>query len=92
MTYLLAFLALHPLLAVLFVLWARTRSKAIALPALVIDVALNFTTVAAIWGWPKRGEWTISKRIKRQRWDSGWRGVLAWRLAEWLNKHDPGHV
>ena len=92
MTYLVAFLLLHPLLAVLFVLWARTRSKWIAAPALVVNVLLNYTTASAIWGWPHRGEWTISKRLKRQRFDGGWRGALACKVADWLNKHDPGHV
>lgn len=88
----LTFIALHPLLAVLYVLWARTRSKWIALPALLIDVFLNYTTASAVWGLPQRGEWTISKRLKRQRFDAGRRGVWAWQLAEWLNKHDPGHI
>jgi hypothetical protein len=92
MTYLLTFIALHPLLAVMYVLWARTRSNWIAAPALVIDVLLNFTTASILWGWPKRGEWTISKRLKRQRGDTGRRGWLVHTLAEWLNRHDPGHV
>lgn len=92
MTCALAFLLLHPLLAVLFVAWARTRLKWIAAIALPIDVLLNYTTASAIWGWPKRGEWTISKRLKRQRGETGRRAMWAWRLAEWLNRHDPGHV
>ena len=92
MTYLFIFIALHPLLAVMYVLWARTRSKWIAAPALVIDVLLNFTTASVIWGWPERGELTISKRLKRQRGDAGMRGLMAHTLAEWLNRHDPGHV
>lgn len=91
--WLLASFVLSPLvLAALFVLWARTRSKLIAAPALLIDVLLNYTTASVIWGWPHRGEWTISKRLKRQRFDAGRRGVLAWQLAEWLNRHDPGHI
>ena len=92
MIYLLIFIALHPLLAVLFFLWARTGSKAIALPALVVDVLLNFTTASVIWGRPERGEWTISKRLKRQRSDTGRLGVQAWRLAELLNSIKPGHI
>lgn len=92
MTYILSFLALHPLLAVLYVIWTRTRSKVVALFALVIDVLLNYTTASAIWGWPQRGEWTISKRLKRARAGTGLRGLWAHQLAEWLNRHDPGHV
>lgn len=87
MTYLAAFLLLHPLLAVLYVAWARTRSKWIAAPALVIDVLLNYTTAWALWGKPR--EWTISQRLKRpQKRNQG----LADKLKAWLNKHDPGHV
>lgn len=89
MTYLVAFFLLHPLLAVLFVAWARTRSKWIAAPALVIDVLLNFTTAWALWGKPRRGEWTISKRLKRSQIRNQ---RLALRLAAWLNTHDLGHV
>lgn len=92
MTYLLAFLLLHPLLLVLFALWARTGWKVFAAIGLPVDVLLNFTTASLIWGWPQRGEWTISKRLKRQRFEVGKRAIWAWRLAEWLNKHDPGHV
>lgn len=91
--WLLASFVLSPLvLAALFVLWARTRWKAVAVPALILDVFVNFTWAWAIWGRPQRGEWTISKRLKRQRFDAGRRGVWAWQLAEWLNRHDPGHI
>lgn len=89
MTYLVAFLLLHPLLAVLFVAWARSRSRYVAAVALVIDVILNFTTAALIWGWPYRGEWTISKRLKRPQKRNQ---RAASMLARWLNDHDPGHV
>ena len=89
MTYILAFLALHPLLAVMYVIWARTGSKVVALPALVIDVFLNYTTAWVIWGKPQKGEWTISKRLKRIQDRNGWMGLA---VARWLNRHDPGHV
>ena len=89
MIYILAFIALHPLLAVLYIIWARTGSKVVALPALVIDVALNYTTASVIWGWPHRGEWTISKRLKRDQARNFRFGVL---VADWLNRHDLGHV
>lgn len=89
MTYLVAFLLLHPLLAVLYVAWARTRSHAVGVVALVIDVLLNYTTASLVWGWPHSGEWTISKRLRRpQKRNQRAASVL----ARWLNDHDPGHV
>lgn len=89
MIYLVAFILLHPLLAVLFVAWARTRSRWIAAPAFVLDVFLNYTTASVLWGWPRRGEWTISQRLRRAQT----RNQLAARvLVRWLNRHDPGHV
>lgn len=86
---LLAFAFGHLVLTGLFVAWARTRSNWIAVPALVLDAFYNFTTAWALWGKPRRGEWTISKRLKRPQTRNQ---VLAKRLAAWLNKHDPGHV
>ena len=86
MTYLIVFLLLHPALLVLFWMWARHESKVIALPALVIDVMLNYTTASVLWGWPRRGEWTISKRLSRRasKWER--------RLADLLNRIKPGHI
>ena len=89
MIYLLAFIGLHPLLAALYIIWARTGSAVVALPALVIDVLLNYTTASLVWGLPQRGEWTISKRLKRAQARNSRFGVL---VTDWLNRHDPGHV
>lgn len=33
--------------------------------ALVLDVIVAHTTFAAIAGWPKRGEWTVSQMLER---------------------------
>lgn len=92
MAWLIAFLLLHPLLLVLFWAWARTGWRVFAAVGLPIDVLLNYTTAALIWGWPRAGEWTISKRLKRQRLDLGRRAMWAWRLAELLNTIKPGHI
>lgn len=89
MSYLLGFVALHPLMAALYVAWARTRSRWIAAPAFVLDVFLNYTTASAVWGWPRRGEWTISQRLRRAQ-PRNRRAAHA--LIAFLNKHDPGHV
>lgn len=92
MIWLLAFLALHPLLLALFCAWAWTGWRAIAALGLVVDVLLNFSTVALALGWPQSGEWTISKRLKRQRFDVGRRGYWAWWLSELINQIKPGHI
>ena len=31
----------------------------------VLDVIANYTELANVWGWPRPGEFTISKRVKR---------------------------
>jgi hypothetical protein len=35
------------------------------LPALIIDVLVNWTSLAVIFGWPRRGEWTFSTHLAR---------------------------
>lgn len=79
---------LCPVLLLLFGAWAKTGWKAIALPALVIDVWLNYTTSVLLWGFPHADEWTISKRLARQRHEYK---SAAW-LADLLNRIKPGHV
>lgn len=42
------------------------------LPALFVafvDVVANYTELANVWGWPRPGEFTISKRVKRMTSD-----------------------
>jgi len=90
--YLLAFILLHPALLLIFVAWAKTDLRLIAAVGVVLSVALNYTTASAIWGWPRKGEWTISKRLKRQQLDAGWRGRWAWQLAHFLNSIKPDHI
>lgn len=56
-----------------------------ALPALILNVVMNYTVLAVLtWDWPKKGEWTFSKRLGRLVLDTGWRGTLAWYTARYL--------
>jgi hypothetical protein len=58
--------------------------------ALVIDGLANYTELALLtWDWPLPGEWTFSTRLKRLKRSPGWRGVLAWRVAVYLNYFSP---
>ena len=58
--------------------WWRVCLAA-ALPAMVLNVLLNYTLLALLtWDWPRKGEWTFSTRLRRLVNAPGWRGVLAW--------------
>lgn len=93
MIWLLAFLLGHVVFVLAFVGWARTGWRVFALVGLPLDVLYNFTTVSVLlWSLPMDGEWTISKRLKRQRFDVGWRGARAHRFAELVNRISPGHI
>lgn len=53
---------------------------------LVIDVIANYTELTLLTlDWPKRGEWTFSKRLKRLVLDAGWRGSVARYVAKILD-------
>lgn len=90
-----------PLLWVLYVIgiqyqrggWWRVCLVA-ALPAIVLNVLMNFTVLALItWDWPRKGEWTFSNRLSRLILDTGWRGTLAWYTARYLlDRFDPDGV
>lgn len=63
------------------------------LPALVLDVLIAHTTWAMVFGWPERGEWTISHTLERivsehkhPRW------LLAAAIAQEINTVQPGHI
>ena len=92
MTYFVAFLLGHLLFVLLFWAWAKTGWRVFAAAGLPLDVLYNFTTVALFLGRPQAGEWTISKRLKRQRYDEGRRGLRAHRLAKFANRIAPGHI
>lgn len=63
------------------------------LPAGVLDVLLNYTTLALYtWDFPARGEWTFSTRVRRLQYYPGWRGAIARLLKTYLNFWQKGHV
>lgn len=61
----------------------------IAWPLMVLDVIANFTELVLLFGWPRPGEYTFSKRAARLRLLPGWRGDIAWNVARYLNYFSP---
>ena len=62
----------------------------ITIAALIIDVVLNYTTLAILtWDRPCKGEWTFSKRLKRLKTDAGWRGKAVAPIIKYLNRFAP---
>lgn len=62
----------------------------VALPTLIIDVVANYTELALLTlDFPKRGEWTFSKRLSRLQHNDGWRGEFACYIVPILDKISP---
>lgn len=55
------------------------------------DIALNYTVLALYtWDWPRKGEYTFSKRLDRLIMQDGWRGdVYRFVAVEMLDRFDP---
>ena len=62
-----------------------------AVLALLLNVALNYTVLALVtWDFPRQGEWTFSKRLERFIRGTGWRRELAALVAmALLDPFDP---
>lgn len=60
--------------------------------AMALDVIVTHTTWAVIAGWPKRGEWTVSKCLERlcYEYDNPDR-MLHIALARKINRLSPTH-
>lgn len=91
------FVLLPALMAGIFVFVMRTGNETartvVGAAGLWLDVYLNYTSFAAFTlDWPKQGEYTFSKRLKRLVLDTGWRGRFANRVKVFLNHYDPDHV
>lgn len=63
------------------------------IPAWFLDVFIAHTTWALVFGWPERGEWTISHTLERivskhehPRW------LLAAAIAQEINTVQRGHI
>jgi hypothetical protein len=57
---------------------------------LALDVILNYTELTIFTlDFPKRGEWTFSKRLARLQYNDGWRGEFARYVAGCLNAIAP---
>lgn len=63
----------------------------VTLAALVLDFALNYTSLAILtWDWPQAGERTFSKRLQRLMRGTGWRREFAaWIAMTLLDPFDP---
>lgn len=58
--------------------------------ALVLDVIVAHTTFAAIAGWPKRDEWTVSQMLERLCREFDHRDLLLFvALARHINRISP---
>lgn len=68
-------------------------SKPLLLVAFLADVLANYGGLALLfYDFPKRGEWTFSKRLPRLCNLPGWRGRFARRCKIYINKRVPGHI
>ncbi|CAB4134828.1 hypothetical protein UFOVP275_21 [uncultured Caudovirales phage] len=69
--------------------WWRVFSV-IAVVGLVIDVIANYTELAIVTGdFPRKGEWTFSKRLRRLQQNNDWRGDFARYIGGCLDKIAP---
>ena len=65
----------------------------VTIVTLVLDVIANYTELAVLtWDFPQRNEYTFSTRLKRLKFDYGWRGKLVTPVIRYLNHFDNGHV
>ena len=60
-----------------------------ALIALPLDVIIAHTSWAAMYGWPRRGEWTISKTLERLCVTPSERQRLFVEIAREINRISP---
>ena len=49
--------------------WRFIPSLILAKVTLLLDVIANYTELAYVFGWPKKGDYTASKRFKRMMQD-----------------------
>lgn len=60
-----------------------------AVVAGVVDVVIAHTTWAAVTGWPRRGEWTVSHTLERLCVTPGERQQLFIEIARDINRVSP---
>lgn len=65
----------------------------ITVPAWIIDVVLNRTSLALLFNrWPRWGEWTFSQALKNFKDEDSDRARLATPVIAFLRHFDPGHI
>ena len=68
-------------------------NKAIQLIGFIADVLANYGLLMILfYDFPRKGEWTFSKRLPRLCNLPGWRGRFARRCKIYINKRVPGHI
>ena len=55
----------------------------------IADMAMAHTFMVRTFGWPKRGEWTISHTLERLYREENYEAML---LAWAINNVSPGHI
>jgi hypothetical protein len=66
--------------------WGWWLCLMFVVPALVIDVIVNWTSLAVIFGRPRWGEWTFSTHLYRIcRLEQCWQRTTGWVIALILN-------
>ena len=62
----------------------------ITLPAYVLDIIVNYTELALLtWDFPRKGEYTFSKRLQRLQYNTDFRGWIAHKIIPFLDYFDP---
>lgn len=87
------FLLLRP--ALLAIDWKSSNPVHVlaAILAAPLDVLIAHTTWAAAFGWPKRGEWTISHTLERLCKDTTHPDYeLFVQIAKKINRISPNHI
>ena len=52
-------------------------------------IANNTVAIVLLWDLPRKGEVTLSQRLERLVFDTGWRGKIARTIARYTNLFDP---
>lgn len=61
--------------------------------AAALDVIANYTELSVLTlDFPRKGEYTFSKRLKRLQYGTPWQQRVAKVIVPYLNYFDPGHV
>ena len=63
----------------------------IGYPFWVYDLVFNFTFASFLWGFPEKGDWLVTDRLKRESKKPEMQHGIS-RFIRVVNEIDPGHV